>query len=231
MAKSDYIKQNDDEFSAQLNTFKNTIPDYGTTLDVAPATVTGQGNDADYFAYCLDLVEVTGNGARQAVSWKDLSRRGGTPPATGAPVLPKLAPVTPVEPGIEPRFRALCQQIKAHPNYNQSIGEALGIVGQEQVGPDYATLKPAITATINGTRVDVGWNWGGYRSFLNMCEIQVDRDDAAGFILLAYDTTAGYVDTQPFPAKPAKWTYRAIYHAGDSRVGEWSNPVSLAVGG
>ncbi len=77
-------------------------------------------------------------------------------------------------PGIEPRFRALAQQTKAD--------------------PDYATLKPAITAVINGTAVDLGWNWGGYRTFLSLCEMQVDR-------------------------------------AGDSRVGEWSNPVSVTVGG
>ncbi len=71
----------------------------------------------------------------------------------------------------------------------------------------------------------------GYRQFLNMCEIQGDRDDAAGWVLLAMDTTPGYTDTHDFPAKPAKWQYRAIYHAGDSRVGEWSNPVSVTVGG
>ena len=45
------------------------------------------------------------------------------------------------------------------------------------------------------------------------------------------DTTPRYTETHPFPAKPAKWQYRAIYHAGDSRVGEWSNPVSVTVGG
>ena len=82
------------------------------------------------------------NGSLQASSWKTLIRNGGTPPATGAPVVPKIPPGTPVEPGIEPRFRSLAQQIKADPDYNQSIGNALGIVGPEQAGPDYATLKP-----------------------------------------------------------------------------------------
>ncbi len=147
-------------------------------------------------------------------------------------VLPKLpSGPTAVEPGIEPRFRAIAQQIKADVDYNQGIGEALGIVGPEQSGPDYATLKPDLTATINGTAVDIGWHWGGYRPFLSMCEIQVDHDDATGWSLLAMDTTPGYTDTHDFPAKPAKWQYRAIYHAGDSRVGEWSNPVSVMVGG
>jgi hypothetical protein len=28
-----------------------------------------------------------------------------------------------------------------------------------------------------------------------------------------------------------KWTYRAIYRLGDNRVGQWSKPVSVTVGG
>ena len=42
---------------------------------------------------------------------------------------------------------------------------------------------------------------------------------------------AGYTDTAPFPAAPVKWTYRAIYHVGDSQVGLWSLPVSVTVAG
>ena len=232
MAKDSYIQRNDADFSAQLTTFKNVIPDYATLLNLDPGIVTAQAADADYFAWCLQLQELLRNTAQQSSTWKTLIRNGGTPPATGAPVLPKFPPgPTAVQPGIEPRFRALAQQIKADADYNQSIGDALGIVGPEHAGPDYATLKPALKAVINGTAVDIDWSWGGYRTFLSICEIQVDRDDTAGWVLLAMDTTPGTTDTHGFPTKPAKWLYRAIYHAGDSRVGEWSNPVSVTVGG
>ena len=232
MPKTDYISQNDAEFSAQLITFRNVIPDYATLLNLDPAVVTAQAADAEYFAWCLQLQELLRNTGQQASGWKTLMRNGGTPPASGAPVVPKFPPgPAAVEPGIEPRFRALAQQIKADADFNQPMGSALGIVGPEQTGPDYATLKPELKAVINGTKVDIDWNWGGYRTFLSMCEIQVERDDTTGFVLLAMDTTPGNTDSQPFPTKPAKWTYRAIYHSGDSRVGEWSNPVSVTVGG
>jgi hypothetical protein len=69
------------------------------------------------------------------------------------------------------------KQIKANANYNESIGEALGIEGAQQAGPDYATLQPDISATINGMRVDIGWDWGGFVNFLDQIEIQVDRGD------------------------------------------------------
>jgi hypothetical protein len=52
-----------------------------------------------------------------------------------------------------------------------------------------------------------------------------------GFVGLAFDTTPGCVDTQPFPTAPVKWSYQAIYRLGDSRVGQWSKPVSVTVGG
>jgi len=88
-----------------------------------------------------------------------------------------------------------------------------------------------ITAEISGTRVAVGWGWGGNGAYLDICEIEVDRGDNKGFVLLTFDTTPNYTDTTPFASIPTKWTYRAIYRVGDSRVGQWSKPVSVTVGG
>jgi hypothetical protein len=171
-------------------------------------------------------------GAQQWSVWKRLLRGGGTPPPDGEPQPPVFpATMAAVALGIEARFRALAQRIKTHPNYNVSIGEALDIEGAQQTGPDYATLKPEFTLILNGNRVEIAWNWGGYGSFLHQCELQVDRGTGQGFVLLAYDTTPGYVDTQPLPATPAKWTYKAIYRVNDTQVGQWSNPVSITVGG
>ncbi|MEY2481551.1 MAG: hypothetical protein QOK24_79 [Verrucomicrobiota bacterium] len=77
----------------------------------------------------------------------------------------------------------------------------------------------------------IDWNWGGFSAFLDIREIQVDRGDNKGFVALAFDATPGYIDTTPFPAAPVKWTYQAIYRFGDSRVGQWSKPVGVTVGG
>lgn len=138
--------------------------------------------------------------------------------------------IPPVAPGIEARFRALVKQIKASTDYNASVGQALGIEGTLQVGPDYATLAPVLGLSISGDRVNIDWGWQGFRAFLNQCELQVDRGDGKGMVLLAIDTTPGYTDTQPFPGAPAKWSYQAIYRVGDDRVGQWSRPVSIMVG-
>lgn len=229
MAKLSYIKSGDEAFGAQLIMYKNNIPMYAAILDVTAPQVTAQAADADYFDYVLKCQGIMQTGAQQWSVWKKLLRGGGTPPMAGEalpPVFP--AAVTAVELGIEPRFRALAQQNKTHPNYNIAIGEALGIEGPEHAGPDFATLKPEFKLLISGNRVEVGWGWGGFKAFLDMCEIHVDR--GAGYVALAFDTTPGYVDTQAFPAAPAKWTYKAIYRVGDAQVGQWSNPVSIMVG-
>jgi len=84
---------------------------------------------------------------------------------------------------------------------------------------------------INGNRVEISWGWNGNSAFLDLCEIEVDRNDTKGSTLLTYDSTPNYVDTASFPATPTKWTYRAIYRVGDQRVGQWSKPVSVTVGG
>ena len=115
-----------------------------------------------------------------------------------APVLPAAVP--PVDPGVEPRFRALAKQIQAHASFNTAIGEALGIEGPEQSGPEMATIQPAITAKTQGNTVLVGWDWSGQRAFLDICEIQVDR--GGGAALSCSPTTPRQTTPTPRPSRP-----------------------------
>ena len=232
MAKSDYINQNDDAFAAQMQAFKNAVAAYAVTLGLTPTQVAAQAADADYFSYVIACRDIIRNANAQWSGWKSLLRAGGDLPPSGAPVAPVLPATVPaVAPGIEVRFRALVKQIKGSAAYNEAIGAALGIEGASQTGPDLTTVQPDISATISGNQVAVGWGWGGYAAFLDICEIEVDRSDSKGFVMLTFDTTPNYTDTTPFPSTPTKWTYRAIYRVGDSRVGQWSKPVSVTVGG
>src|SRR5471030_2923663 len=119
MPKSDYLAQNDNAFNTQLQTFKNAIASYATVLGVSAAQMTAQAADAASFDYTIKCMGLMTNGALQWTAWKTLLRGGGTPPASGAPVATVLPTVVAaVAPGVEVRFRALVQLIKASPNYN-----------------------------------------------------------------------------------------------------------------
>ena len=128
------------------------------------------------------------------------------------------------------RFRTLARRIKAHPNYNASIGEALGLEWAEQTAADLSTVQPRLNLKISGGVVVIGWGWGGQGDQLDMIRLEVDWGTGGGFVLLATDATPGYNDTEPFPATAAKWTYRAMYYVGDGPVGQWSDPMSINVG-
>lgn len=95
----------------------------------------------------------------------------------------------------------------------------------------FDTVQPVISATVSGSEVAIKWDWGGNSPFLDSCEIQVDRGDGKGFVLLTFDTTPGFIDPTVLPTVLAKWSYRAIYRVADERVGQWSGTVSIAMGG
>jgi len=232
MAKTTNLDQRDNQLAAELEAFKNAIGPYASRLGVSRDQVAAQAADSDYFGYTLAVQELLTTGSKQWNSWKTLLRDGGNVPATGTPQPPDFpgAP-PPVPPGIESRFRALVKQIRASAIYNPSIGAALGLEDPGQTGPNYATLAPEIVAVIGDMNVRVAWNWSGYASYLDQCQLQVDRGDGKGFVDLAVGKIIGYVDTEAFPAVPAQWTYRAIYGAGGNRVGQWSRRVTLTVGG
>ncbi|MEO6753682.1 MAG: hypothetical protein ABIP85_18035 [Chthoniobacteraceae bacterium] len=231
MAKNDPIAKTDRAFAAQLNTFKNAIGSYAALLGLSPAQVARQAADADYFTYALACQDAAQGSAQGWTGWKNLMRRGGAT-AAGAPqpvVLPAMPAVVP-DAGIEARFRALMRLVKASPAYNASIGAGLGIEAVDHAAPDFVTLKPALKLSLGGNAVFIGWDWGGYSTFLDMIELQADRGDGAGFGLLVFDSTPGFTDPTPFPATPVKWKYRGIYRVGDGQVGQWSDAVAITVG-
>ena len=232
MPKRDYIEKNALKFAAQLKLFKTAIGNYAALFGLTPEQLAAQAADADYFNYLVATQTIMENAAQELTAWRDITRFGGPQTVACAPLPPTWpATIAAVMPGVEARFRALVQWLKAHPRYNTAIGDALGIEGAQHTAPDLTTIQPVLTLTIDGGRVEVGWGWGGNSQFLDMIELRVDRGDGHGPVLLAHDTTPGYIDTAPFPAAPVVWTYTAIYIVNDARVGQHSNPVSITVGG
>jgi hypothetical protein len=216
-----------------LVNFKQTLSTYATPLGLTPAQATAAVADAGWLVYVLQswlgAVRTFGLTATQS-SLLAQSGEGSAAlvlPGFTTPALP--ASLTPQNPGALDRIFALVQQIKDSGKCTDDIATNLRIVGTAETGPDFTTIAPEFTVGIVGGHAVINWNWGGYVDYLESCEIQADRGDGKGYVLLTIDTTPGYTDTQPFPAVKTVWTYRAIYRLNDSQVGVWSAPVSIPV--
>lgn len=219
----------EDGKAGSMEQMRDNIGPYVALFGLNPSEITGQAADATYYRQALSLAATMLAAGQQWTAWKGIVLTGtsGTEPVL--PAKPAGFPVA-VLAGILARFLALARAIKNHKNYTVAIGQILGLEGPDQTGPDMATVQADLNVRIAGNTVEIPWGWGGNSAFLDMIELQVDRD-GQGFKLLAFDTTPGYVDTTPFPATPTKWTYRGIYRVGDAQVGQWSKEVSVTVGG
>ena len=151
-----------------------------------------------------------------------------TPPPLPAATPGGLPAVVPVEEGALDRLFATVQVIKEAEGYDASIGQDLGIIGAAVTPPDLNLVVPDLAAMVTATHVFLKWGWGGWREWLDLCEIQVDRGN--GWETLIFDTDPNFKDLTPFPAALTKWKYRAIFRAGESRVGGRSAEVSVNVG-
>jgi hypothetical protein len=237
MAKHDLIAKGDLAFAQQMQLFKLNIGKYAVQLGLTPEQVAAQAADADYYQFVVQSQQMMLNHSQSWTALRKTLRKGDStitdPAAKPGPdtlIIPFPAAVPPVAFGIEGRFRTLVRQVKASVNYNVGIGLELGIEAVDHAGPDFTTLQPKLTATVNGDHVELGWDWQGKRAFLDLCIIEVDRDDGKGFVQLVSSTRPGSKDKAPFPAVPTRWRYRAVYQVGDQPVGQWSNPAGIIVG-
>ncbi len=227
MKKQNYEPAKDDDKVIWLNTFAQNLSNYSVALGLAATDITSAQNDAAYFKYAMNAVDSYIVAKESWVEFKNLIKSGPLGATAGSvPQTPNLgtAPTVVVAPGIMPRIRALISRIKSHPNYTDTIGNALGIVGSDNT-VDPSTLKPALNLVLKGGFVEVQW----VKSISDGVKIEIDRGDAAGWKFLAVDTHPHYTDTVT-PTAAATWKYRAIYLQHDQTIGLQSDVSSIAVG-
>ena len=87
--------------------------------------------------------------------------------------------------------------------------------------------KPILDITTKAGRPNIQWSKGK----ADALEIWVDRSDDKGFALFTIASSPRVPDPTPLPASPTRWKYKAIYRLKDVQIGDWSDVVSVAVGG
>ena len=228
----DFLARDDEGKAVQMETTRDNLGGFLGTLGMLATDplVVQQAADATYWRSLLNLQKTIQQFGVALTDWKKYERDGG-PVAIATPALPALPPGfgSSVPPGIVTRYRFFANYLKGLPNYTHAIGLALAIEGGHASAPDLTIVKPDFTLELNGGLPFVKWTWQGLRGHVTALELRVNR--GAGPVFLTIDGVPGYQDTEPAPATPAKWTYEGIWRLDDQRVGSWSNPVSITVGG
>jgi len=228
MAKIDFLERSDEGFETQLDNFCNKIDGYAATLGVGAAQIVSIKDDRNMFKYLMLMREAYKTKTQDVTRYKNILRKGPTGTPLGVVPFPPVFAASPavVASNIEDRFRKLVAFIKAATNYNDAIGEDLGIIGDEnEVDP--STLKPILIGALDAGRPLIKWT----KATATSIDIYVERVAGSGFSFLANDSQPDYIDTFPIPdgVTSVVWKYKAIYKIGDEQVGMWSEAISITV--
>jgi hypothetical protein len=227
-----FIAKDETAFSLQLNTFADKIDQYKAALGIAQAKVDSVKADRNIYDFILGLNDQVQTYAQGFTSYKKLLRFGNDNEVLGAvPVL--TFPVPPFPPlvaaNIDKRFRDLVQDCAASPNFNDTIGQDLGIVAPF-VPFDPATGKPVFTIELStGGYPLLKWKKIKFQGV----EIWKDAGDGAGWKKHDRDMRPDYIDKSNLPPVGISkvWKYKMIYLVDDEVVGNWSDELSVTVYG
>jgi len=224
------IPRTDNELMLWLNNF---VPAFGIHIlelgGFVEDDMISVDNDAKMLRYLVGEVVPTYKSALRARStYKDLIISGplGSPGGAPPPTPVTQPPPTTVPPGILPRLRNLVQRIQLAPGYNETIGQALGIIGTEggPSAPD-SPPKPTLKARSTGPgTVQVDFSKEKFDGVV----IEGRRAGADGWQSLGVDNYSPYIDDRPplEAGKPEQREYRARYILRDQATGEWSDIVT-----
>jgi hypothetical protein len=225
------IPRTEPELVIWFKQFAQSFATHGPALGFTAAEVTAVENDSLMLDFLISTMLPTYKAGLQARSaYKTLIKDGPVGATAGAfPSAPELVvPLVTVAPGILPRLRQLVQRIKLAPGYTESIGNNLGITGEDTGSgtPDMDTVKPAFTAMPQpGAHVRIDFEKRRFDGVL----IESRRTGETNWTQLGIDLYSPFMDTRApaQPNTPENREYRLRYYDGDEAVGQWSNIIPV----
>lgn len=225
MARKFYLPNRDADKVAWLENFAQKAAHYQAVLGLSNETIEQLETDFDVFEGTLVVLEQLRNTVEAYTAFKNQLRNG-----SGLLVLPQLPVWNPIAPNVKSdifgRVRNLVKTIKGNPNYTESIGDDMRIIGEESASlPD--TWKPVLGVELKVGKPNILWKKGESSGI----KLWVDR--GSGFEFLAIDTSPDYQDNHPLPplGQSAIWKYQAIYLLKDGQVGQISDVLEVTVTG
>ena len=124
------------------------------------------------------------------------------------------------------KVRKFSSRIKVAPNYHDSFGRLLGIIGEETVlDPD--EMKPTLKVSLSGGVPVIKWK----KHFTDGIDIFSRRGEETGFTFLARANISPYRDDRPNLEhnKPEYREYEAFYIKADKKIGTVSSTETILV--
>lgn len=228
MAK-DFVKDNDLEFTAQLEQLKANLPTYLVMLGLTPADQTMADNLADTMSFIVLRNNQVPGFAQDWSKLRDQVRLGkGGDTLQPFPVAPDVSnPPATILINVEKKYRNLAARIKKSATYTPGIGENLLIVAPKTI-PDYSKYKPVFKLKLAAGQVLIIWKK------LQAQGINIYKKiDSGIWYKLDFDGTPNYLDTSATPpaGTTQNWSYKLRYVKGDVEIGEPSEVMSIIVSG
>lgn len=200
MAKSDYLPHSDNDLQTWHDRFKINIVTFKEALGFSDEDISTISIDNERLHQTIAAASAASAAAHSAIMEKSS-----------------------IIGDIETHIRSYARRLKAHPNYKESIGSSLGIIGQDShINPtDY---KPVLTATDQSGGI-VQLKFNKYKS--DGINIYCQRESDSEFVLLSRTLISPFIDNRPLlvSGKPELRRYTAVHLQGDNEVGQFSDEL------
>ena len=227
MKRKFYLPPGDNARLAWLQNFSSKIGTYAAALGITPAEVTAIAAYYVMLGYILGIIDQVRAFSQDLTKFKDKLMMASLGTPLGAvPALTLAAAPPAVDAGIFTIIAGIVKRIKGSTNYNENIGEDLGIIGADII-IDFENLQPDLKITFDVLRPKLKYKKGGTDGL----NIYVDRSDGRGMLFFKYVTKTTYIDTEELPegVNSAVWIYKGIYVVNDTEVGQPSAAMSVTV--
>jgi len=243
--KKHYLPTTESDRVTWLNNFALKLNSYAALFGIPASDMSFIANAAVFYAYIIGRIDAAKGEVTSLVAFKNkLSFTNDNVPLGPVPQPELPAEPTAVPAGIFNQVARIVADIKNHSLYSPEIGSDLRIIGEETTTQDPALLKPVLKVKI-GTGGHPNLNW--LKKGADFTNVYVDR--GTGFAFLRSVKGNKLTDSHPLPsaaaevppatatdsgtrttANAAVWRYRIVYVKNDAETGEYSDPVSVAVG-
>ena len=225
---SSYLPTTDVEKNKWLKNFAAKLAVQGPSLGVTASEITTTTNDSILFSFILDKVDVLEKDLSELVAYKNALSKGEISNTTSPfPIISSIGTVPTLVPsGIFKRAGKIITKIKINTAYTNAIGQDLGIETHAE-SKSALMNQPILKIIIKGGKPELSYVKRKYSGI----DIYVDRNDGKGYLFLATSVKSKWTDETKLDStiKAAQWTYKAIYKKGDEQVGNFSNPMSVAI--